>query len=101
MTKLNEKNKRCKKLKNKIYRRYGDVWGRLALKKRDNFITSLVHNFERQAFGRRQRRLPPKLKTMVRKSFVQRLKKELLLHLKLMLLLSKSANGGCPDVVIF
>jgi len=47
-------NKRCKKLKNKIYRRYGDIWGRLALKKRDNFITSLVHNFERQAFGRKR-----------------------------------------------
>jgi ribosomal protein S4 len=75
MTKLDKRNRRCRKLVNKKYRRYGDIWGRLALKKRDNFITSLTYNFESQAFGRRKRRLPSKLKRIVRKKFRTKLKK--------------------------
>jgi ribosomal protein S4 len=38
-------NRRCTKTPHKKYRRYGcDIWGRLAIKKRDNFITKLVYN---------------------------------------------------------
>jgi ribosomal protein S4 len=37
-------NRRCAKTYHKKYRLYGcDIWGRLAIKKRDNFITNLVY----------------------------------------------------------
>lgn len=38
-------NRRCTKTIHKKYRRYGDIWGRLAIKNRDNFITKLVHHY--------------------------------------------------------
>ena len=63
------KNKRSRKLVHKQYRRYGDIWGRLALKKRDNFITTLVYRLESQSFNRKKRKMPHKMKRSVRKKF--------------------------------
>lgn len=63
------KNRRSRKLVHKQYRRYGDIWGRLALKKRDNFITTLVYRLESQAFGRKKRKMPNKMRKSVRKKF--------------------------------
>jgi ribosomal protein S4 len=64
-----KKKKYSNKLIHRKYRRYGDIWGRLALKKRHNFITNLVYNLESQAFGRRRKRLPFKIKRRVKKAF--------------------------------
>lgn len=47
------KNKKCRKTINKKYRRLGDIWGRLAIKRRDNFITNLVYEFANNALYRR------------------------------------------------
>jgi ribosomal protein S4 len=76
MTKLDHRNKRCRKLVNKKYRRYGDIWGRLALKKRDNFITNLVYGLESRSFGYRRRRLPYKIKWKVKKMFRTKIKRK-------------------------
>jgi len=39
------KNRRCRKTIHKTLRRYvSDIWGRLAIKKRDNFITTFIYN---------------------------------------------------------
>lgn len=69
MTKFDKRNRRCRKLVNKKYRRYGDIWGRLALKKRDNFITNLVYNYERQTLNHKKKRLHPKSKRRIQKIF--------------------------------
>ena len=55
-------NKKCRKTIHKKYRRLGDIWGRLALKKRDNFITNLVYEFSSQSLYKRVKRLPKNLK---------------------------------------
>ena len=72
-------NKKSKKFIGKLlhrkYRRYGDIWGRLALKKRNNFITNLVYSLESQAFARRRKKLPYKLKRKMRKKFYTKGKK--------------------------
>lgn len=48
------KNRRCTKFYHKKYRRYAsDIWGRLAIKKRDNFITKLVSSYAQSTLRRR------------------------------------------------
>lgn len=69
-------NKKTKKFVGKLlhrkYRRYGDIWGRLALKQRHNFITNLVYNLESQVFGRRKKKLPYKIKRQIGKKFYKK-----------------------------
>jgi len=76
MTKFDKRNRRNRKLVHKQYRRYGDIWGRLAIKKRDDFITNLVYNHENQTINHKKRKLPRKYKKRVRKIFRTKRKKE-------------------------
>lgn len=78
MIKVSLKNRRARKLKNKIYRRYGDIWGRLALKKRDNFITNLVYNFESQTISYKKRHLPKKKQKKLKTQFTPKNKQKMI-----------------------
>lgn len=55
------KNRRCRRTVHKTMRRYvSDIWGRLAIKKRDNFITSFIYNssfFKLRRTLRRQKKV--------------------------------------------
>ena len=51
-------NRRCKHLKYKLLRRFGvDLWGRLAIKRRNNRITKLIASLARSACSRQMRML--------------------------------------------
>lgn len=66
---LNIKNEksRCRKTIHKKYRRFKvDIWCKLGLKRRNNFITSLVYDYSMNAFVTRVRRYTKKRQ---RKSF--------------------------------
>ena len=69
------RNRRCKKLINKKYRKYGDIWGRLAIKKRHNFITTLVYKYERSTFHQRLKAASKKKKRRIYRYVIPRSKK--------------------------
>lgn len=69
-------NKRCKNTLHKKYRRYrSDIWGKLALKQRNNFITNLIYDFAQMALRRRLRKVTFKARRRVRKVFGKTLKR--------------------------
>lgn len=69
-------NKRCRKTIHKKYRRYrNDIWGNLALKQKNNFITRLIYDFTNMALRARLRRVTKKQKRKIRKFFGKTLKR--------------------------
>jgi len=63
-------NRRCAKTIHKKYRRYScDIWGRLAIKKRDNFITKLVYTSALFGLRKRLRRYTRKTRSAIWKKF--------------------------------
>jgi len=69
-------NKRCKNTLHKKYRRYrSDIWGKLALKQKNNFITNLIYDFSQMALRRRLRKVTFKARRRIQKSFGKTLKR--------------------------
>ena len=62
-------NKKSKKTIHKKYRRLGDIWGRLAIKKRDNFITNLVYEHTSRTFYTQLKKQPFTTQKKYRKNF--------------------------------
>jgi len=59
-------NRRCAKTIHKKYRRYScDIWGRLAIKKKDDFITKLVYNSALINLRKRLRRYTRKARNTI------------------------------------
>lgn len=69
-----KKNKKCRKTINKKYRRLGDIWGRLALKRRDNFITNLIYEYSNQSLYRKLKIQPKKLQRKLYEGFKPKFK---------------------------
>jgi len=64
------KNRRCSKTIHKKYRTYkNDIWARLAVKQRDNFITNLICSYAQIGLRKRSRKLLPKSRKAVLKKF--------------------------------
>lgn len=65
-----KKNRRCRNLTHKKYRHFRcDLWGRLALKRRNNFITNLICDFNVLALKRRLRHASPKMRLKLKRFF--------------------------------
>lgn len=66
---IKKTNKKTRNVKNKKYRRLGDIWARLAIKQRDNFITNLAYEFASRSFYRKLKKQPKKLQWYLRDKF--------------------------------
>jgi ribosomal protein S4 len=63
-------NRRCAKTIHKKYRRYGcDIWGRLAIKKKNDFITKLVYKNAQRSLRKRLRSYTRKQKATIWRKF--------------------------------
>jgi ribosomal protein S4 len=69
-------NRRCRNLKNKKYRKFNaDIWSRLAIKRRYNFITRLISDAARVSVSRQLRRVSKKTRRRVWANFNKKGKK--------------------------
>jgi len=68
-------NRRCLNLKNKKYRRFNaDIWSRLAIKRRYNFITRLIADSARISMSIKLRRLSKKTRRRIWAKFKRKKK---------------------------